>query len=354
MLLSALAQTKAPETAAADGQLGLYTLPSGAPGIAEGIQPDFDAFQGIFTFFRGQIPDGRRANTAAAQTEPEQVGPAEVNDDHADGGDDHSTRQVLFPHHFQSKNSQNGHKGHNTVAQGVHFFAAVDGCKTGKAQNDGDLCQLRGLEGTQTRQFDPAGGTVDGDPQALYAGDLDGSHHRHGEDQRRNGKIMQFVIVELGGNEHDHNAAHRKDTLTENKVGGIAVKVVVGRGIAGRKQADQAHSQQHHGQKQQRLVQMAALLHAFRLLCRGGGRVAPGHRDGLRRFFLSGHIGGDGKQLLSSICKRGGYASRDKAHKAAVTVQATMTIFHSLQPHSSRWWWMGAILKNRLPWVILK
>ena len=50
----------------------------------------------------------------------------------------------------------------------------------------------------------------------------------------------------------------------------------------------------------------------------------------------------------------GSYANRDRAHSAAVRQQAVMTIFHSLQPHSSRWWWKGAILKNRLPWVALK
>ena len=33
----------------------------------------------------------------------------------------------------------------------------------------------------------------------------------------------------------------------------------------------------------------------------------------------------------------------------AVMVQNTVTILFSLQPHRSRWWCRGAILKNRLP-----
>ena len=32
----------------------------------------------------------------------------------------------------------------------------------------------------------------------------------------------------------------------------------------------------------------------------------------------------------------------------------TETIFTSLHPHISKWWWMGLILKIRLPWVSLK
>ena len=49
---------------------------------------------------------------------------------------------------------------------------------------------------------------------------------------------------------------------------------------------------------------MAALFDAFRLFCRNRGSAAPRHLNGLRRFFLSGHIGGDGEQLLSRVWQK--------------------------------------------------
>ena len=41
-------------------------------------------------------------------------------------------------------------------------------------------------------------------------------------------------------------------------------------------------------------------------------------------------------------------------HITTDTAENTSTILTSFQPHFSKWWWMGAILKIRLPWVILK
>jgi len=185
---------------------------------------------------------------------------------------------------------------------------------------------------------------------------------------------VQLVIVKSGGHKHHRQTANGKDALTKDEVGGVAVLGVIGSGVACRKQADKTQCQQHHGQQQQGLVNMAAPLDALSRLHRNG--AALGHGDGIRRFFLACHIGGDGKQLLSAggqtnrrdsvakreqamgfcrfseektadlvillqfvskpVCKKP-YASRDTAHRMAVTAEATMTIFHSLQPHISRW-----------------
>ena len=40
--------------------------------------------------------------------------------------------------------------------------------------------------------------------------------------------------------------------------------------------------------------------------------------------------------------------------KMVDTAVNTTTTFTSLHPHISKWWWMGAILNTRLPWVSLK
>ena len=41
-------------------------------------------------------------------------------------------------------------------------------------------------------------------------------------------------------------------------------------------------------------------------------------------------------------------------HITAVMAAKVRSMRSSAQPHFSKWWWMGAILKNRLPWVSLK
>ncbi|HCT92233.1 MAG TPA: hypothetical protein DF613_12775 [Lachnospiraceae bacterium] len=41
-------------------------------------------------------------------------------------------------------------------------------------------------------------------------------------------------------------------------------------------------------------------------------------------------------------------------HKIAVKIANTKTTLVSDQPQSSKWWWIGAILKNRFPPVALK
>ncbi len=46
--------------------------------------------------------------------------------------------------------------------------------------------------------------------------------------------------------------------------------------------------------------------------------------------------------------------SHASAQNSAVINVKTPTIFSSLHPHFSKWWWIGAILKSRFPWVILK
>ena len=46
--------------------------------------------------------------------------------------------------------------------------------------------------------------------------------------------------------------------------------------------------------------------------------------------------------------------SQATTHMRAETALNTSTIFSSFQPHISKWWWMGAILNSRLPWVARK
>ena len=43
-----------------------------------------------------------------------------------------------------------------------------------------------------------------------------------------------------------------------------------------------------------------------------------------------------------------------RIQKTADTAVNTVTISTSDHPHFSKWWWRGAILKMRLPWVSLK
>ena len=45
---------------------------------------------------------------------------------------------------------------------------------------------------------------------------------------------------------------------------------------------------------------------------------------------------------------------KPKQHRAKVIPEKIQNSFVSLQPPISKWWWRGAIRKNRLPWVFLK
>ena len=43
-----------------------------------------------------------------------------------------------------------------------------------------------------------------------------------------------------------------------------------------------------------------------------------------------------------------------RMHMTQVTETKTVQILTSLHPDISKWWWIGVILKKRLPWVSLK
>ena len=61
---------------------------------------------------------------------------------------------------------------------------------------------------------------------------------------------------------------------------------------------------------------------------------------------------------MGPLARAGGQSSITEKMPArppkSPTSEKTVTIFTSLHPLISKWWWMGLILKMRLPWVSLK
>ena len=201
---------------------------------------------------------------------------------------------------------------------------------------------------------------------------------------------MQVVIVEGGDQQHGRDAQNREHPLPHHEMVAVAV-VVIRIGVARRKQHHDPDCKQHEDQKQHghieaeaereelvtdafappdlprrrrgRLVIRNAHRRTARYALQPAGCGSSGLRHiGNRSFFSDFPPAGCGGLKSIVWTKKWDlhfYAPKQTSRTArmpatSVTPLNTKHTLFSFQPHISKWWWIGAILKIRLPWVSLK
>ena len=213
-------------------------------------------------------------------------------------------------HHQDGKNAKNHGIGHNALPPLQHFLPLF-GDAVGEVDDDRQLGDLRGLEGKDTVDAQPAAGVVVFDADT---GNDDQHQQKEREDQQESGRAAPALIVEPGGK--------RQTRQTHGGVNGLPLEVVgggsgfvVGGGKAGGKQHHKADDRQQQHQQQEGNVDASALgglqmllldglaAHFLRML---DGRllVTLGHGT----FLLS--VWGVGGGIQSLPCVRGGGAKR--------------------------------------------
>ena len=166
--------------------------------------------------------------------------------------------------HQPRKHRQNQDIRTDAVAEGPHEVFLF-GNAVGKVHDDGQLGDLRGLEGQHALLAQPAGCAVFRD---AHMGHQHQGQQKNRQIQQYLGKAPQALIVEAAHDHHGHKPQQGEDPLTLEVKGRVA-GLVVGGGKAGGKQHHQAHHRQQDGQQQERRIHPSAH-------CRTAGRVAAG------------------------------------------------------------------------------
>lgn len=115
--------------------------------------------------------------------------------DSAGAHDEDRTGQVGLQHHQDGKNAKNHGIGHNALPPLQHFLPLF-GDAVGEVDDDRQLGDLRGLEGKDTVDAQPAAGVVVFDADT---GNDDQHQQKEREDQQESGRAAPALIVEPGG-----------------------------------------------------------------------------------------------------------------------------------------------------------
>ena len=152
-------------------------------------------------------------------------------------------------------------------------------------QDDRKFCDLRRLKRKQP-EIDPAVETAVGG-QEQHDNEQQPRHEHHG-----NRKQLKVIIPHFGDNEHRRHADERKHELALEVIGAVTALIVIGIGVACRKQHDKADGQNRDDQQQKRNIQLPErkeippTFRFRRMLCARRRRFAPPCRS-VRHYAAS-------------------------------------------------------------------
>ena len=195
-VLAALKISLAPETARADGDLGLDDVVAGAERVRLRVHEGPEA--GLLVRLQ-ELPPGRQRGDGG-EGEVRQgahAQPGHDHDAHGDEEDQHGRPQVRLQQH-QRQHRRAQHQGH---AQGrKRISGLVVAQRLGQHEHEHELGQLRGLEREEVK-VQPSLGAAAGDADDQHQGEQD--DHR-GVDGVR--PAVQALVVHRKGRDHQHEA----------------------------------------------------------------------------------------------------------------------------------------------------
>ena len=180
---------------------------------------------------------------------------------------------------FQLQQNQNGDQQagglENTLEQAFDLpLVMVQNIR--RAQNDGKLGQLRGLQGHAARQVDPAVAAV------IVTGHEQRQHQqRQRDDVKCPEHIPQRTVVDKRHAQHNDKAHRGHDGLGLDEVVDVAAMVGVAAGIAGREHHDQPVGQYDSQRAHKGPGQMAPFLF--------GQADDPQHADDITKGAVKDH-----------------------------------------------------------------
>ena len=222
MLLTAVAQSHAEQTARADGIQSLQSLPHLVlRRIILGMQEHIHTLPRI-----GGKRDGKHEKNAhrrAADAEPQLAGAAHKHDRHPDEEHDDHAGEVVFKHDEQTHAHDDAERDEHTVLGGQHEVRAVVDLRLesviipGKHHHQCQFHQFGRLK-ADTRYDDPPSGNAR--RQSVDRGDDQKHHH---DQKGRHRKMLKYPIVHEGDAEHHSQTDCRKQDLPLDVIVAVAV-----------------------------------------------------------------------------------------------------------------------------------
>ncbi len=156
---------------------------------------------------------------------------------------------MRLPQQQGVRRTENQHVGQHPVPERAHA-RKIQRNQVRENQHDGELCNFGRLELPQRPQIDPA---VDAAGPRRRRHKPDQNQQGEREQQQRNGKLVQMVVIEIRNKNHHPHADYREQSLADDEI--IAVsKMVIGVGIACRKHHHKADDQKDQNKEQKRQV----------------------------------------------------------------------------------------------------
>ena len=193
-VLAALKIPLAPETAGADGDLGLHHVVAGAERVRLGIHEGPDA--GLLVGFQKLPPNRQRGNGREAEVEQRpHAQSGHDHDGHGDEEDQHGGAEIRLQQH-QREHRRAQHQRHAQGREGISGLVVAK--RLGEHQHQHQLGELRRLE-REEPQVQP--------PLRASAADADDQHQRQQYHHRPVDGVrpaVQVLVVHGEGRDHHH------------------------------------------------------------------------------------------------------------------------------------------------------